>query len=114
MPIESMLIARSPPRVTGFKTWSRLAPKEREAALLKAADRLEQVGRERSCLIPLIDESGSTITKARFEIRYSSICSARPRARPAACTATLLERSAATHVDGVSRAGRRRRCRLAV
>lgn len=54
----------------GFQTWSRLAPKEREAVLLKAADLLEQRG-ERDFLDTLIDESGSTITKARFEIRYS-------------------------------------------
>ncbi|HEY1075225.1 MAG TPA: aldehyde dehydrogenase family protein [Fontimonas sp.] len=54
----------------GFATWSRLAPKEREARLLKAADLLEQRG-EATMLDTLIDESGSTITKARFEIRYS-------------------------------------------
>lgn len=54
----------------GFVVWSRLAPKEREAALLKAADLLEQRG-EAQFLDTLIDESGSTITKARFEIRYS-------------------------------------------
>lgn len=54
----------------GFATWSRLAPKEREAALLKAADLLDTRG-ERDLLDLLIDESGSTITKARNEIRYS-------------------------------------------
>ena len=54
----------------GFIIWSRLAPKEREAALLRAADLLEQRG-ETQLLDLLIDESGSTITKARFEIRYS-------------------------------------------
>lgn len=54
----------------GFAVWSRLAPKEREAVLLKAADLLEQRG-ERDFLDTLIDESGSTVTKARFEIRYS-------------------------------------------
>jgi acyl-CoA reductase-like NAD-dependent aldehyde dehydrogenase len=54
----------------GFLLWSRLAPKEREAALLKAADLLEQRG-ERELLDTLIDESGSVISKARFEIRYS-------------------------------------------
>lgn len=54
----------------GFITWSKLAPKEREAALLRAADLLEQRG-EAQLLDLLIDESGSTITKARFEIRYS-------------------------------------------
>lgn len=54
----------------GFVVWSTLAPKEREAALLRAADLLEQRG-ESQLLDTLIDESGSTITKARFEIRYS-------------------------------------------
>lgn len=54
----------------GFATWSKLAPKDREAALLKAADLLERDGEAR-LLDLLIDESGSTITKARFEIRYS-------------------------------------------
>ena len=54
----------------GFGVWSKLAPKEREAALLKAADLLERDG-EKRLLDTLIDESGSTITKARFEIRYS-------------------------------------------
>jgi acyl-CoA reductase-like NAD-dependent aldehyde dehydrogenase len=54
----------------GFAQWSRLAPRTREAALLKAADLIEQRG-ERDWLDLLIDESGSTITKARFEIRYA-------------------------------------------
>lgn len=54
----------------GFMQWSKLAPKEREAALLRAADLLERRG-EAELLDLLIDESGSTITKARFEIRYS-------------------------------------------
>lgn len=54
----------------GFATWSRLATKDREAVLLKAADLLERRG-EMELLDLLIDESGSTITKARFEIRYS-------------------------------------------
>jgi acyl-CoA reductase-like NAD-dependent aldehyde dehydrogenase len=55
----------------GFAEWSRLAPREREFALLKAADLLEARG-ERELLDLLIDESGSTLTKARFEIRYSA------------------------------------------
>lgn len=55
---------------TGFITWSGLAPKTREAALLKAADLIEARG-EAELLDTLIDESGSTISKARFEIRYS-------------------------------------------
>ena len=54
----------------GFNAWSGLAPREREAALLKAADILAATG-ERDLLDTLIDESGSTITKARGEINYS-------------------------------------------
>lgn len=54
----------------GFVTWSRLAPRDREAVLLKAADLLERRG-DQVFLDTLIDESGSTITKARHEIRYS-------------------------------------------
>ena len=54
----------------GYKTWSQLAPREREAALLKAADILAETG-ERDLLDTVIDESGSTITKARGEINYS-------------------------------------------
>ncbi|TKB46076.1 aldehyde dehydrogenase family protein [Thalassotalea mangrovi] len=54
----------------GFNTWSSLAPSAREAALLKAADIIEQQGEER-LLDCLIDESGSAISKARFEIRYT-------------------------------------------
>lgn len=54
----------------GFAAWSGLAPREREAALLKAADILAATG-ERELLDTLIDESGSTITKARGEIHYS-------------------------------------------
>ncbi|MGJ8669323.1 MAG: aldehyde dehydrogenase family protein [Oceanococcus sp.] len=55
----------------GFKTWSGLAPKQREAALLKAADLVEQRG-EDELLDVLIDESGSTISKARGEIAYTA------------------------------------------
>lgn len=54
----------------GFREWSALAPREREAILLQAADRLSECGEERLLDI-LIDESGSTITKARGEIAYS-------------------------------------------
>lgn len=55
----------------GFVQWSALAPRERELALLKAADLLDEQG-EATLLDTLIDESGSTITKARNEIRYSA------------------------------------------
>ena len=55
----------------GFAQWSALAPRERELALLKTADLLDARG-EDELLDTLIDESGSTITKARNEIRYSA------------------------------------------
>ncbi|WP_448212001.1 aldehyde dehydrogenase family protein [Colwellia sp. MEBiC06753] len=54
----------------GYQTWSALAPNAREAALLKAADIVEREG-ELRLLDILIDESGSTITKAIFEIKYT-------------------------------------------
>lgn len=54
----------------GFATWSALAPKEREAVLLAAADLVEREGEQRF-LDNLIDESGSAITKSRFEIAYT-------------------------------------------
>ena len=54
----------------GFSTWSALAPKEREAVLLAAADLVEREGEQRF-LDTLIDESGSAITKSRFEIAYT-------------------------------------------
>lgn len=55
---------------SGFAEWFGLAPKEREAILLKAADLLEQKGADRY-LDLLIKESGSVQTKAFFEINYS-------------------------------------------
>jgi aldehyde dehydrogenase (NAD+) len=55
---------------SGFSQWSSLAPKEREAALLRAADLVAEEGEARF-LDTLIDESGSAITKARFEINYT-------------------------------------------
>lgn len=54
----------------GFSQWAALSPGEREAVLLRAADAIAVEG-ERRLLDNLIDESGSTITKARFEIRYT-------------------------------------------
>ncbi|MEH6568284.1 MAG: aldehyde dehydrogenase family protein [Halioglobus sp.] len=54
----------------GFAVWSALAPKEREAILLAAADLVEREGEQRF-LDNLIDESGSAITKSRFEIAYT-------------------------------------------
>ena len=55
----------------GFASWAALAPRERERVLLKGAELLEAKGQER-LLDVLIDESGSTITKARGEITYSA------------------------------------------
>ena len=54
----------------GYREWSGLAPREREAALLRAADLVAAHGETRF-LDTLIDESGSAITKARFEIGYT-------------------------------------------
>lgn len=54
----------------GFVSWSALAPKAREAVLLRAADLVEARGAA-LLLDLLIDESGSTISKARFEISYT-------------------------------------------
>lgn len=54
-----------------FAPWSGLAAREREAALLAAADRIASEGEDR-LLDLLIDESGSTINKARGEIAYSA------------------------------------------
>ena len=55
----------------GFHEWSAMAPAAREAALLKAADLISDRG-EAELLDLLIDESGSTINKARGEIMYTS------------------------------------------
>ena len=54
----------------GFRQWSALAPSAREKVLLRAADIVESEGEQRF-LDLLIDESGSVITKARNEIRYT-------------------------------------------
>ena len=54
----------------GYAQWSSLAPKEREAALLRAADIIAAEGEARF-LDNLIDESGSVINKARHEINYT-------------------------------------------
>ena len=55
---------------TGFETWRRLPPAQREEVLLNAAEIIREQGEER-LLDTLIDESGSTINKARGEIAYS-------------------------------------------
>jgi aldehyde dehydrogenase (NAD+) len=52
-----------------FPAWANLPASERERLLLKAADLFEQQ-RERF-LDLLIDESGSTIGKARYEVNYT-------------------------------------------
>ena len=54
----------------GFDIWSNMAAGERERILLKAADIFEAEGKERLENL-LIDESGSTITKAGYEIDYT-------------------------------------------
>ena len=54
---------------SGFARWQELPPAGREAVLLGAADRLDDHAAEFVDL--LIDESGSTISKAGFEIAYT-------------------------------------------
>lgn len=54
----------------GFTAWSALSPAAREAVLLDAAEIVRQRG-EALFLDTLIDESGSTISKAGNEIRYT-------------------------------------------
>lgn len=53
-----------------FPAWAGLPPAERERLLLRCADALE--ARRAQLLDVLIDESGSTIQKARFEVNYSA------------------------------------------
>jgi acyl-CoA reductase-like NAD-dependent aldehyde dehydrogenase len=55
---------------SGFAAWSGLAPAAREAVLLRAAEIVAAEGEARYLEL-LIAESGSTITKARFEINYT-------------------------------------------
>lgn len=54
----------------GFAAWSALKPSEREHALIKAADALTH--RADSLINLIIDESGSTVSKARMEVTYSA------------------------------------------
>lgn len=54
----------------GAARWLDLSPAQREAVLLRAADIIAAEGEQRF-LDTLIDESGSTINKARGEIGYS-------------------------------------------
>ncbi|GAB4490770.1 MAG: aldehyde dehydrogenase [Anaerolineales bacterium] len=54
----------------GFEHWSGLPPAERERILLRCADSVEAHAEE--LLNLLIDESGSTITKARYEVGYTA------------------------------------------
>ncbi len=53
-----------------FPAWANLPPADRERHLLRAADLLE--ARAASLHDLIIDESGSTIRKARFEVSYSA------------------------------------------
>jgi aldehyde dehydrogenase (NAD+) len=52
-----------------FPGWANLAASERERLLLKAADLFEQ--QQDRFLDLLIDESGSTINKARYEVNFT-------------------------------------------
>ncbi|MCH9695357.1 MAG: aldehyde dehydrogenase family protein [Gammaproteobacteria bacterium] len=54
----------------GFARWQTMSPAQREAALLRAADIIAAQGEQR-ILQTLMQESGSTISKARGEIAYS-------------------------------------------
>jgi aldehyde dehydrogenase (NAD+) len=54
----------------GFADWSALSPAAREAVLLRAAEIIADQGEDRY-LDLLMRESGSVISKARFEISYS-------------------------------------------
>jgi aldehyde dehydrogenase (NAD+) len=53
-----------------FPRWANLDPGEREAALLRAADAIE--GAREPLVDGVVDESGSTITKARGEVTYAA------------------------------------------
>ena len=53
-----------------YLQWSGLTPTERELCFLKAADLIE--ARSEDLVDLVIDESGSTITKARGEVAYSA------------------------------------------
>jgi aldehyde dehydrogenase (NAD+) len=54
-----------------FPAWANLPPGDRERILARAADAVEREGPAR-LLDLIIDESGSTITKARGEIAYAA------------------------------------------
>ncbi len=54
----------------GFLYWSSLPPAERERILLKCADQVE--AKYEALLNLLIDESGSTIIKAKYEVLYTA------------------------------------------
>ncbi|HRJ76097.1 MAG TPA: aldehyde dehydrogenase family protein, partial [Anaerolineales bacterium] len=54
----------------GFLYWSSLPPAERERILLKCADQVE--AKYEALLNLLIDESGSTIIKAKYEVMYTA------------------------------------------
>ena len=56
--------------VKAAEKWAALPPAERELIMLRAADAIQDSADD--ILDLLIDESGSTITKARGEIRYSA------------------------------------------
>jgi len=63
--VERAVIAAT----NAFPRWNALTPAEREHCFLRAADLLEQASER---FLPwIIDEGGSTITKATFEWKYS-------------------------------------------
>ncbi len=53
-----------------FPAWARLAPADRERIMLRAADLLEANGESLANIV--VDESGSTIRKARGEVSYGA------------------------------------------
>ena len=54
----------------GYQEWSELAPNRREAVLLNAAEILASEGESRYLKLHM-SESGSVITKSRYEINYT-------------------------------------------
>ena len=53
-----------------FAGWAGLAPADRERIMLRAADQLEASSDHLAAIV--VDESGSTLAKARHEVRYGA------------------------------------------
>ena len=66
---ESDVDAAVESATTAQRAWINLPPGDRERILLRCADHLEAEGA--AMTETLLRESGSTITKAQFEVRYS-------------------------------------------